>query len=67
MIKKNKQIILTIVLGILILFIFTGDLLSLVIANESQKGFDNPPCAQVPRVLWELMRIAPLRITYAPL
>lgn len=45
MIKTNKQIVLTVTLGILVLFIFTGNLLSLVIANESQRGFDNPPMA----------------------
>ncbi|MCX6584535.1 MAG: hypothetical protein NT166_30560 [Candidatus Aminicenantes bacterium] len=45
MIKTNKQIVLTVTLGILVSFIFTGNLLSLVIANESQRGFDNPPVA----------------------
>ncbi|MDQ1350154.1 MAG: hypothetical protein QG657_455 [Acidobacteriota bacterium] len=43
MIKKNKKIILTVTLGILVLFAFSGDLLSLIVANETQKGFDNPP------------------------
>lgn len=52
MIKTNKQIIFTVTLGILVLFIFTGNLLSLVVANESQKGFGNPTGApDAPRVV----------------
>jgi hypothetical protein len=45
MIKTNKKIILTVTLGILVLFVSAGNLLSLVVGNESQKGFDNPPGA----------------------
>lgn len=45
MIKTNKQIILTVTLGILVLLAFTGNLLSLIVANETQKGFGNPPSA----------------------
>lgn len=55
MIKTNKQIILTVTLGILVLFIFTGNLSSLIVGNESQKGFDNPPGApdapRAPRIV----------------
>jgi len=43
--KTNKQIVLTVTLGILVSFIFTGNLLSLIVANESQRGFGNPPGA----------------------
>jgi hypothetical protein len=45
MIKTNKQIILTVTLGILVLLILTGNLLSLIVANESPRGFVNPPGA----------------------
>ncbi|HLP47730.1 MAG TPA: hypothetical protein VK469_17435 [Candidatus Kapabacteria bacterium] len=43
MIKTNKQTILTITFGIFALFFLTAGVFALVIANESPRGFTNPP------------------------
>lgn len=41
--KKNKRIIASLFLAAFVLFICTGSLYSLVFANESDNGYDDPP------------------------
>ncbi|MCP5103536.1 MAG: hypothetical protein GY950_09165 [bacterium] len=42
MIKKHKQAVPAMLLGILAVFVLTGNLYPLVFANETDQGFDNP-------------------------